>query len=114
MNLPKKLEKKIEKIERNIEKKHKQIEKLRLECKKHIIADYDYISQKKRIEEKINNMNFRIRALKGETAKKKRRKEERIRKKQEKRVREKSYFDWSKKQEKINNKGGEIKHARWR
>jgi len=114
MDLTRKLEKKIEKIEKNIEKKHNQIEKLRLKCKNHVIADYDFISQKKGIEEKINIMNLRIRVIKGETAKKKRQIEEKILKKQEKSTKEKSYFDWAKKQENIKNKGGEIKHARWR
>ena len=113
MNLLKRIEKKIAKLKRNIEKKQKQIEKLRTECKKHMIADYDFISQKKCIEDKINAMKFKVRALRDEMVKKKKHIEEKEMRRKERKKREGKYFEWCKKYENIENKGGEIKYARW-
>ena len=72
MNLFKRIEKKIAKLERNIERKQKQIEKLRIEWKKHRVTVYYFISQRERIEEKINAMMLKVRVLKDEMVKKKR------------------------------------------
>lgn len=99
MSLYDRLKKKIAKLEKNIEKKQTQIEKLKIECGKNLISDYDLISQKRRIEDKIKAMNVRVRILKGESAKRKRQMEEKIRKKREQKGREKNYFKSSKKNE---------------
>jgi hypothetical protein len=69
MSLYSRLKKKIAKLEKNIEKKNHQIEKLKIECEKKLIADYDFISQKKRIEEKIKALNNKVRILKSASAK---------------------------------------------
>ena len=73
MSLPERMERKIAKLERNIEKKQKQIEKLRVECEKHMILDYDFISEKKHIEEKIKAMTLKVKVLRDEIAEKKKR-----------------------------------------
>ena len=112
MNLLKRNEKKIVKTIKNIEKKQKQIEKLRVEYKKHMIADYDFISQKKRIENKIRVMNLKVGVLRGEMEKKKKHQEERAKEREEQKRREENYFEWCKKHENIENKGGEIRYAR--
>ena len=113
MILISRMEKKIAKLEKNIEKKQKQIEKLRTECKKHMIADYDFISQKKCIEDKINAMKFKVRIMRDEMVKKKKHIEEKEKKSEEREKREENYFEWCKKHENIENKGGEIRYASW-
>ena len=56
MSLYNRLKKKIAKLEKNIEKKQKEIEKLKIEYEKKLISDYDLMSQKRRIEEKIKTI----------------------------------------------------------
>ena len=46
--------------------------------------------------------------------KKKKHQEEKERKRKEQKRRAENYFEWCKKHENIENKGGEIKYARWR
>jgi hypothetical protein len=106
MSLYNRLMKKIAKLEKNIEKKQHEIEKLNFEYDKKLISDYDFISQKKRIEEKIKTLNNELRILKGLSVKRKRQMEEKIRKKREQKSREKTYLNWSKKDEiiKLNEK----------
>ena len=101
MGLFKRMEKKVPKLERKIEKKQKQIEKLRAEYNECMIADYDFISQKKRIEEKIKAMRIKVRILRDEIARKKRYMDEKARERVEQMRSEKKYFEWCKKNENI-------------
>ena len=114
MGLFKRIEKKVAKLERNIEKKQKQIEKLRIERENYMVADYDFISQKKRIEDKIRVMNLKLEVLRDEMEKKKEHPKEKAKESEEQKRGEKNYFEWCKKHENIENKGGKIKYARWR
>jgi hypothetical protein len=93
MLLLKRMEKKIAKIIKNIEEKQKQIEKLRIEYKKHMLADYDFISQKKRIEDKIRDMNLKLGVLRDEMVKKKKHQDEKAKEREEQKRREKNYFE---------------------
>jgi hypothetical protein len=83
MSLLKRLEKKIAKILKNIEKKQKQIEKLRIEYKKHMITDNTYLSQKKRVEDKIRIMNLKVGILRDQMEKKKKHQEEKVNEREE-------------------------------
>lgn len=86
MSLLKRMEKKIAKIIKNIEKKQKQIEKLRIKYKKHMITDYDFISHKKRIEDKIRVMNFNLGVLRDEIEKKKKHQKEKAKEREKKKI----------------------------
>ena len=46
--------------------------------------------------------------------KKRKEKDEKVRIRENRKMKEKSYFEWPKKHENIEEKGGEIKYARWR
>jgi len=106
MSLYSRLKKKISKLEKNIEKKNHQIEKLKIECEKKLISDYDFISQKKRTEEKIKALNNEVRILKVVSAKRKRQMEDKIRKKESKKLERKLILIGQKKDEavKLNEK----------
>jgi len=113
LSLIKRMEKKIEKIIKNIKGKQKQIKKLMIEYKEHTIADYDFISQKKHIEDEIIDMNLKVEILRDEMEEKKKHQDEKERVRYEKKRRVENYFEWDKKHENIENKGGEIIYARW-
>jgi hypothetical protein len=93
------LKKKIDKLEKNIEKKQQEIKKLNIDCERKLISDFDMISEKKRIQDKIKTMNIRLRILKGELVKRKRLIEDKLNKKRQRKDRENKYFEWSKKRE---------------
>ncbi len=114
MILIRRMENKIAKLERSIEKKQKQIEKLRVECKKNKVTVFHFISQKKYIGDKINSINSQIRVLKGRIVEKKKYMGGKAKESEERKRRVNTYFEWCKKHENIENKGGEIKYAGWR
>ena len=114
MILIRRMENKIAKLERNIEKKQKQIEKLRVEWKKNKVTVFHFISQKRHIGDKINDINSEIRALSDKIVERKKLMGGKVKENEERKKRVHNYFEWCKKHENIENKGGEIKYARWR
>jgi len=108
------LEKKIAKLEKNIEKKQIQIEKLRVKWKKSKVTLFYFISQKKYIGDKINSIKSQIRVLKDRIVEKKKYMRGKAKESEERKRRVNTYFEWCKKHENIENKGGEIKYAGWR
>ena len=114
MMLIRRMENKIAKLEKSIEKKQKQIEKLRTEWKKNKVTVFHFISQKRHIGDKINDINSEIRVLKDKIVEKKKLMEGKLKEREYRKKRVDNYFEWCKKHENIENKGGEIKYAGWR
>ena len=108
------MENKIAKLERSIEKKQKQIEKLRAEWKKNKVTVFHFISQKRHIGDKINVIDSKILVLKDKIVERKKHMRGKAKESEERKRRVNTYFEWCKKHENIENKGGEIKYAGWR
>ena len=71
MKILMKMEKRISKMEEKIEKEKKKIEKLKMEFSEDTMSEYDFISQKKRIEEKIKIIKLKNLLLNEKLSKRK-------------------------------------------
>jgi len=96
MSLIERMENKIVKLEKNIEEEKSHIENLKEKYRNNTITKTDFLSIKKRIEGMIKTMDLRIRVLKGEVVKKRKKKNEKVRIRENRKMGEKSYFEWSK------------------
>ena len=95
------LEKKEVKLEKKINKQIEKIEDLNHKFQNNLISKKKYCAGKKRIEDIIKILNVRLRITRGEMAKRKRLAIEKGNKNEERKRREKNYFEWCKKHENI-------------